>query len=64
MSPGAREAILHASDLLTREAALLRQSHTRAGSDDWGDDFFARNTYEDMAQTAMQLHDIAWGVIE
>lgn len=64
MSPGAREAILHASDLLTREAVLLRQSHTRPGTDDWGDEVFAKNIHDDMAQTAMQLHDIAWGVIE
>jgi len=64
MSPGASKAILHAADLLTREAVLLRQSHTRPGTDDWGDDLFAKSTYDDMARTAIQLHDIAWGVIE
>jgi hypothetical protein len=64
MSPGAREAILHAADLLNREAEALRASHTVAGTADWCGDSIAEWAFDDMATTAKQLHDIAFGVIE
>jgi hypothetical protein len=64
MSPSTRKTILHAADLLTRKAVALRQSHTVPGTNNWGFDEAARRDCEDMGNTAMLLHDIAFGVIE